>query len=289
MAMRIVIEDLTCIYGHGGPNEVTAVDSVSLTIDSGEFVGMIGHTGSGKSTLAQLLNGLLKPTSGRVLIDGRNIWSVKGGLTLARQKVGLVFQYPEDQFFEETVFDEVAFGPRNMKLTSEQVKTRVSHALEVVGLDGLELLARSPFRLSGGQKRRVAIASILAMQPELLVLDEPTAGLDPAGKRQIMDSIFAVYSSTNMSVLVISHDMEMLGRYAKRLAVMHEGRLVMDGPVSQVFAERNALLKLGLDVPDAVHLVQELRDKGIDLSSETVTIDQAERELLRLFGGKNHE
>lgn len=287
--MRIEVEDLTYVYEHGGPNEVTAVDDVSLTIESGEFVGVIGHTGSGKSTLVQLLNGLLKPSSGQVLIDGRNIWSEKDGLATARQKVGLVFQYPEDQFFEETIFDEVAFGPRNMKLASQQVKTRVLHALEVVGLDAPDLLARSPFRLSGGQKRRVAIASILAMQPELLILDEPTAGLDPGGRRQIMDSIFEVYSTSSMGVLLISHDMEMLGRYAKRLIVMHEGRLVMDGPVSQIFAQRNALLQLRLDVPDVVLLVQELKDRGFELSSDTITIDQAERELLRLFGGKDYE
>lgn len=287
--MRIVVEDLTYIYGQGGPNEVTAVDSVSLTIDSGEFVGVIGHTGSGKSTLVQLLNGLLKPTAGRVLIDDRNIWSEKSRLTAARQKIGLVFQYPEDQFFEETVFDEVAFGPRNMKLASELIRTRVLHALEAVGLDDPDLLLRSPFRLSGGQKRRVAIASILAMQPELLVLDEPTAGLDPGGRRYIMDSILQVHSTNALGVLVISHDMEMLGRYAKRLIVMHEGRLVMDGPVSQIFARRNALLQFGLDAPDVVHLMYELRKRGFELGADITTIDEAERELLRLFGGGSHE
>lgn len=289
MAMRIEVQELTCVYGHGGPNEVTAVRDVSLTIDSGEFVGLIGHSGSGKSTLAQLLNGLLKPTSGRVLIDGQNIWTTKDGLATARQKVGVVFQYPEDQFFEDTVFDEVAFGPRNLRLTDEQVKTRVLEALEVVGLHEPEFLERSPFRLSGGQKRRVAIASILAMKPELLVLDEPTAGLDPAGKEQIMDSIYALYSSTDMSVLVISHDMEILGRYAERLIVLHEGKLVMDGAVSQIFGERETLLKLRLDVPSVVLLVQKLRDRGFDLSPGIITIDQAEKELLRLFGGKQNE
>jgi energy-coupling factor transport system ATP-binding protein len=289
MAMWIAVEDLTYIYGHGGPSEVTAIDSVSVAIVSGEFVGMIGHTGSGKSTLAQLLNGLLKPTAGRVLMEGRNIWSEKGGLTAARQKVGLVFQYPEDQFFEETVFEEVAFGPRNMRLTTKEVGTRVSHALEVVGLNDPELLTRSPFKLSGGQKRRVALASILAMQPELLILDEPTAGLDPGGRRQIMDSIFEAHSSTGMAVLVISHDMEMLGKYANRLIVMHEGRMVMDGSVSEIFMQTKELLELGLDVPDVVRLVQELRDRGFGLNSETVTVDQAEKELLRLFGGRNYE
>jgi energy-coupling factor transport system ATP-binding protein len=287
--MRLVVENLVFSYGYGGLGDVAAVDNVSLCVEPGEFIGIIGQTGSGKSTLAQLLKGLLKPVSGRILFDGCDIWSKEGRTMLVRQKVGLVFQYPEDQFFEETVFDEVAFGPRNMNLTKEEVRTRVLEALKAVGLEDSELLARSPFSLSGGQKRRVAIASILAMQPELLILDEPTANLDPAGKRLVMDAVFSMHLNTNMSVFVISHDIEMLGQYVKRIAVMHKGRLTMVGQVNEIFARRDVLLQLGLDVPDVVRLVHELRDKGFDLSFEIITIDQVEKGLLRLVGGKSHE
>jgi energy-coupling factor transport system ATP-binding protein len=217
-------------------------------------------------------------------VDGEDLSQKSTNLKTIRQKVGLVFQYPEDQFFEETVFDEVAFGLRNMGLDEDSISERVRYSLSVVGLDAKDLEGRSPFRLSGGQKRRLAIASVLAMKPKVLILDEPTAGLDPGGKRKIMDSIYSLHLRVGMTVVLVTHDIEMLCRYAKRVIVMHNGAIALDGPTAKVFWERDKLREIGLRPPEVVLLVQKLRDKGFHLDSTVVTVEQARKAILEHFG-----
>jgi energy-coupling factor transport system ATP-binding protein len=285
VVMQIITESLTHIYGYGEPDEVVAVRDVSLTIGDGEFVGLIGPTGSGKSTLIQHFNGLLKPTQGRVIVGGTDVATSRDSLVRRlRQRVGLVFQYPEHQFFEDTVFSEVAFGPRNMSLLENEVKDRVLWALGVVGLDSSRLLTRSPFQLSGGQRRRLAIASVLSMRPEMLILDEPTAGLDPIGKRQIMDSIARLHSAEGISVMVVSHDMDMLSRYVKRVVALCKGEVVADGEVRRVLGRAELLRKFGLDVPEVVSLVYKLREKGIMLDPGILTVTEAKQGILAYLG-----
>ena len=281
--MKLELKNLSYIYSKETPYEHAAVQDVDLTIGDGEFIGLIGHTGSGKSTLIRHCNGLLKPTSGQVLIDGKDIFSDKATLKAARFTVGMVFQYPEYQLFEETVYKDVAFGPRNMGLDEREIDRRVRESLAMVGLDD-RVYDKSPFTLSGGQKRRVAIAGVIAMQPKLLILDEPAAGLDPRGKREIMAYI-RDYSLAGHSVLFISHSMSDVARYAKRVLVMNDSRLVMDGTVDEVFGRATELHGMGLSVPQMTEVFLKLKEKGFDIRTDIYTADGAAAEVLRMLGG----
>lgn len=280
------VKNLQYIYSAGTPFEHKALDNVSFSVEQGEFIGIIGHTGSGKSTLMQQLNGLLKPTSGSVLLDGKDIWSDKALTRQARFRVGLVFQYPEYQLFEETVYKDIAFGPKNMKLSADEVDRRVREAAELVGLTK-EHLDASPFDLSGGQKRRVAIAGVIAMEPEVLILDEPTAGLDPAGREEILSNIDTYRRTKNATVMMVSHSMSDVARLTQRLLVMNGSRLAMDGQPREVFAHAQELLEMGLDIPDVTRVFLALREKGLDVAP-VFTVDQAVAELKRLAGGADH-
>ena len=280
------VKNLTYIYSVGTPFEHKALDNVSFSLNSGEFVGIIGHTGSGKSTLMQHLNGLLKPTSGEVLLGGQDIWSDKKLTRQARFRVGLVFQYPEYQLFEETVYKDIAFGPTNMGLSKEEIDRRVREAAGFVGLTEAHLSV-SPFDLSGGQKRRVAIAGVIAMEPEILILDEPTAGLDPIGRAEILGNIQAYRQAKNAAVLMVSHSMEDVARLTDRLLVMNGSRLAMDAPPEQVFERVEELLAMGLSIPQVTQVFLRLREMGVDVKN-VYTLEQAAEELLRLKEGKDH-
>ncbi len=273
------VKDLTYIYSIGTPFEHKALDHISFSLQPGEFVGIIGHTGSGKSTLMQQLNGLLKPTSGQVLLGGQDIWSDKKLTRQARFRVGLVFQYPEYQLFEETVYKDIAFGPTNMGLSGEEVDRRVREAAGFVGLTEQQLSV-SPFDLSGGQKRRVAIAGVIAMEPEILILDEPTAGLDPIGRAEILGNIQAYRQAKNAAVLMVSHSMEDVARLTDRLLVMNGAHLAMDAAPAEVFQRVQELLDMGLSIPQVTQVFLRLRDMGLDVKN-VYTIDQAVSELLR--------
>ncbi|MDO5301950.1 MAG: energy-coupling factor transporter ATPase [Tissierellia bacterium] len=283
---RIEVKELNYIYSPGMPFQKQALFDVNLTIESGEFVGLIGHTGSGKSTLVQNLNGLVVPTSGEILVDGINYQREKGKLSQLRQKVGLVFQYPEYQLFEETVNLDVAFGPKNLGLSKEEVDQRVARALKQVGLNQEEVGEKSPFELSGGQKRRVAIAGILAMEPEVLVLDEPTAGLDPHGSKEILDELREIFKSTDTAIVLVSHSMEEVARLATRIVVMSEGRVQMDGPPREVFQEEKRLRSMGLDVPQVKSAINDLRERGLELD-DAITVEEAAESILALWEAKN--
>ena len=274
------VRDLTYTYSIGTPFEHTALDKVNFTLDRGEFVGIIGHTGSGKSTLMQQLNGLLKPTSGEVLLDGQNIWSDKKLTRAARFRVGLVFQYPEYQLFEETVYKDIAFGPTNMGLTKEEIDRRVREAAGFVGITEQQLQV-SPFDLSGGQKRRAAIAGVIAMEPEVLILDEPTAGLDPIGREEILDNIQAYRQAKNATILMVSHSMEDVARLTDRLLVMNGSRLAMDGTPAQVFERAEELTKMGLNIPQVTQVFLKLRELGVDVP-KVYTLDAAVEALLKV-------
>ena len=280
------VKNLTYIYSVGTPFEHKALDNVSFSLNPGEFVGIIGHTGSGKSTLMQHLNGLLKPTSGEVLLGGQDIWSDKKLTRQARFRVGLVFQYPEYQLFEETVYKDIAFGPTNMGLSKEEIDRRVREAAGFVGLTEAHLSV-SPFDLSGGQKRRVAIAGVIAMEPEILILDEPTAGLDPIGRAEILGNIQAYRQAKNAAVLMVSHSMEDVARLTDRLLVMNGSRLAMDAPPEQVFERVEELLAMGLSIPQVTQVFLRLREMGVDVKN-VYTLEQAAEELLRLKEGKDH-
>lgn len=282
--MTLELHNLNYIYSLETPYEHAAVTDVDLRIGEGEFIGLIGHTGSGKSTLIRHFNGLLKPTSGQVLIDGKEIFADKATLKAARFAVGMVFQYPEYQLFEETVYKDVAFGPKNMGLEQKEIDRRVCESLAMVGLDEA-VYEKSPFALSGGQKRRVAIAGVIAMQPKLLVLDEPAAGLDPRGKREIMTYI-QNYAAVGNSVLFISHSMSDVARYAKRVLVMNDSRLVMDGTVDEVFGRADELHAMGLTVPQMTEVFLKLREKGFAVPTDIYTADRAAVEVLRMLGGE---
>ena len=279
-------EDLTFVYSIGTPFEHKALDQVSFSINPGEFVGIIGHTGSGKSTLMQQLNGLLKPTSGRVLLDGQDIWSDKKFTRTARFRVGLVFQYPEYQLFEETVYKDIAFGPTNMGLSREEIDRRVREAAGFVGLTEQQLEV-SPFDLSGGQKRRVAIAGVIAMEPEVLILDEPTAGLDPVGRSEILGNIQAYRKAKNATIMMVSHSMEDVARLTDRLLVMNGSKLAMDAPPAQVFIHAEELTQMGLSIPQVTQVFLELKKLGLDVKN-VYTIDQAVTEIKRLKEGTRH-
>lgn len=286
MAPILEVKNLHHVYSTGTPFEHTALEDVSFSVERGEFVGIIGHTGSGKSTLMQHLNGLLKPTSGSVLLDGTDIWSDKSFTRQTRFRVGLVFQYPEYQLFEETVYKDIAFGPKNMKLSKEEIDRRVREAASLVGISE-EQLQVSPFDLSGGQKRRVAIAGVIAMEPEVLILDEPTAGLDPEGREEILANIESYRRSKNATVIMVSHSMNDVARLTDRLLVMNRSRLVMDGTPLEVFARAQELLDMGLDIPQITGVFLKLQQLGVPVQ-QVYTMEQAIEELLRLRGGQAH-
>ena len=277
------VKNLNYIYSVGTPFEHKALDNISFSVEPGEFIGIIGHTGSGKSTLMQQLNGLLKPTSGQVLLDGADIWSDKKLTRQARFRVGLVFQYPEYPLFEETVYRDIAFGPKNMGLDDKEIDRRVREAAGFVGLTP-EQLEVSPFDLSGGQKRRVAIAGVIAMEPEVLILDEPTAGLDPVGRAEILGNIESYRRARNATIMMVSHSMEDVARLTDRLLVMNGSKLAMDGTPAEVFCHAQELVKMGLNIPQVTQVFLKLQKLGLDVAN-VYTIDQAVSEIKRLRGG----
>lgn len=278
-------QDLTYIYSQGSPFEKTAVDHVDLKINEGEMVGVMGHTGSGKSTLIQHFNGLLRPTSGKILLDGEDIWADKKKIRDVRFKVGLVFQYPEYQIFEETVFKDIAFGPKNMGLNDDEIRKRVLETANDLGLSG-ELLERSPFELSGGQKRRVAIAGVMAMNPKVLILDEPTAGLDPEGRDRIIGYIKAYHKRMGNTILIVSHSMEDIAGFADKILVMNRGKLFCYDDTEKVFGRAAEISEIGLDVPQITKVFMELKKQGIDLGKDVYTMDYAEKLLLKALEKK---
>ena len=286
MAPILQVQNLKHIYSDGTPFEHIALDDVSFSVERGEFIGVIGHTGSGKSTLMQHLNGLLKPTSGCVLLDGKDIWSDKALTRRSRFRVGLVFQYPEYQLFEETVYKDIAFGPKNMGLSRDEIDRRVREAAGFVGISDTQLEV-SPFDLSGGQKRRVAIAGVIAMEPEVLILDEPTAGLDPVGREEILSNIQAYRRAKNATIMMVSHSMNDVARLTDRLLVMSDAKLAMDAAPSQVFQRAQELLEMGLDIPELTQVFLQLRRLGIDVGS-VYTMEQAVQALRKLKGGQPH-
>ena len=279
----IETKNLTYLYSRGTPFEKAAVDGVSVSIEEGDFVGVIGHTGSGKSTLIQHLNGLLRPTSGQVLLYGRDIWEEPKKIREVRFQVGLVFQYPEYQLFEETVERDIAFGPSNMGLSPGEIRDRVREAADFVGLSP-DTMQKSPFELSGGQKRRVAIAGVLAMRPRVLILDEPTAGLDPKGRDQIFHEIAQYHGKTGSTILLVSHSMEDVAKYAKHVLVINDARKIAFGTVDEVFSHTGELVEMGLAVPQITKIFAQLRARGFELSPHVYTVEAARRELLRVLG-----
>lgn len=272
--------DLTYTYSPDTPFEKTAVDHVSLKIEQGELIGVMGHTGSGKSTLIQHFNGLLRPTSGQILLDGKDIWENKNKIRDVRFQVGLVFQYPEYQIFEETVYKDIAFGPKNMGLDEDEIKRRVLATAADIGLSE-ELMERSPFELSGGQKRRVAIAGVMAMEPKVLILDEPTAGLDPAGRDLILSHIKAYHKRTGNTTLIVSHSMEDIASFADRILVMNKGKLFCFDETEKVFSRAEEIAEIGLDVPQITRVFMELRRRGLDFGKEVYTVGYARDLILR--------
>ncbi len=283
MAPFLEVKNLTHIYSAGTPFEHTALENVSFSLDRGEFIGVIGHTGSGKSTLMQHLNGLLKPDSGAVLLDGTDIWQDKKITRQTRFRVGLVFQYPEYQLFEETVYKDIAFGPKNMGLKADEIDRRVRAATAAVGIDE-ELLSVSPFGLSGGQKRRVAIAGVLAMEPELLILDEPTAGLDPAGREEILSYIDGYRKAKNATIMMVSHSMDDVARMADRLIVMNHAKISLMGTPDEVFRHAQELVDMGLDIPVLTRVFMKLQSLGLSVDP-VYTSAQAVAALCKLRGG----
>lgn len=280
------VRDLEYTYSIGTPFEHKALDKVSFSVRRGEFIGVIGHTGSGKSTLMQQLNGLLKPTSGQVLLDGEDIWKDKQTTKMARFRVGLVFQYPEYQLFEETVYKDIAYGPKNMGITGEELDARVREAAGFVGITEKQLEV-SPFDLSGGQKRRVAIAGVIAMNPEVLILDEPTAGLDPSGREDILSNIENYRRSKNATIMMVSHSMNDVAKLTDRLLVMSGSHLAMDGSPEEVFTHAQELVDMGLDIPEVTRIFLELQKRGVPVKN-VYTLEQAKNEILRLKGGAIH-
>lgn len=284
--MSIVVSNLNFIYSPNTPFETVALKNVSFEIKTGEFVALIGHTGSGKSTLIQQLNGLIKPTSGSIVINGVDITNQNAKLTEVRRKVGLVFQYPEYQLFDETVQKDIAFGPKNMGLSDEEINKRVKTSMDLVGMSFEKYKDKSPFELSGGQKRRVAIAGVLAMSPEVLILDEPAAGLDPKAKNEILGNIKKIHAKTNNTIILVSHCMSDVSEIADRLLVMNKGQIeYYDTPVN-VFKNEERLKEIGLDVPDAIKLKNILNKCGYSISDEVLSIEQIKSEIIKNIGGK---
>lgn len=276
--MSIKVNHLTHIYNQGTTFEKKALDDVNIEIEKGEFIGLIGHTGSGKSTLIQHFNAILTPTSGEILLDGKNIYEDKTKLKQIRQKIGLVFQYPEHQLFEMTVLKDVAFGPNNMGLSKEEVDQRVKAAIKTVGLKE-EVYEKSPFELSGGQKRRVAIAGVLAMNPEVLILDEPTAGLDPKGRDEILDAIKKLHKERGITVILVSHSMEDVAKMVSRIIVMHRGKVALTGTPKEVFAKADEIEKMGLAAPQISYVLTKLNKKGYHLPTDVYTTEEATQVL----------
>ena len=281
--MAIKIEDLSYVYSEGDAFEKRALDHIHLTIPDGQFIGIIGHTGSGKSTLIQHLNGLLKGTSGKIFYNDQYIYDEKFEMRKLREKVGLVFQYPEYQLFEATVFEDVCFGPKNEGLSEEEVKQRAEEALRQVGLPE-EYYQKSPFELSGGQKRRVAIAGILAMHPEVLVLDEPTAGLDPKGRDEILDQVAKLHRERKITVILVSHSMEDVANYVDRIIVMNKGNVMLDGTPKEVFRHYKELEQIGIAAPKVTYVVKELEEKGWKINDDVTTVEEAKNAILRSLG-----
>ncbi len=280
------VRNICYTYSAGTPFEHRALENVSFCLSRGEFLGVIGHTGSGKSTLMQQMNGLLKPTSGQVLLDGTDIWSDKKFTRQARFRVGLVFQYPEYQLFEETVYQDIAYGPKNMGLDEKEIDRRVKSVAELVGISESQLKS-SPFDLSGGQKRRAAIAGVMAMEPEVLILDEPTAGLDPIGRKEILDQIQRYRDTHNAAIVMVSHSMEDVARLTDRLLVLCGSRLVMDGTPAEIFTHAQELVEMGLSIPAVTQVFLRLQKLGLDVPS-VYTLEQAEKVLLELKEGRHH-
>ena len=276
-------KNLTYTYGVGTPFEKTAVENVNLSVEKGAFVGVIGHTGSGKSTLIQMLNGLIRPTSGQVLLNGEDIWAKPKEIRRVRFQVGMVFQYPEYQLFEETVIKDIMFGPKNMGLSDEEIKLRVREAARLTGLSE-DYLEKSPFELSGGEKRRVAIAGVLAMQPEVLILDEPTAGLDPKGREYILSEIKAYHEKRGATVILVSHSMEDVARFATHVLIMNRSKVAMYGKTREIFSRVDELVEMGLEVPQISRVFSKLRADGVDVPDSVLTVAEAKSTVLRLLG-----
>lgn len=286
--MPIAVENVSYTYLPGTPFEHRALKDVSFTIEDGEFVGIIGHTGSGKSTLIQIISSLIPQTAGRVLIDGVDYSQKDADKKKLRRTVGVVFQYPEYQLFEETIAKDIAYGPRMTGIPEEELGNRTQVAMELVGMDYETYKDKSPFELSGGQKRKIAIAGVLAMEPKILIMDEPIAGLDPLGRESLMDLVKNL-NDCGMTILMISHNMDGLAEYASRILVMNQGELMMNGTPREVFREHEALRAAGLDLPEAGQLVEALRAKGIAISEENIRFDEVKEELIRMLGGKAHD
>lgn len=286
--MPIAVENVSYTYLPGTPFEHRALKDVSFTIADGEFVGIIGHTGSGKSTLIQMISSLIPQTAGRVLIDGVDYSQKDADKKKLRRTVGVVFQYPEYQLFEETIAKDIAYGPRMTGIPEEELENRTQVAMELVGMDYETYKDKSPFELSGGQKRKIAIAGVLAMEPKILIMDEPIAGLDPLGRESLMDLVKNL-NDCGMTILMISHNMDGLAEYASRILVMNQGELMMNGTPREVFREHEALRAAGLDLPEAGQLVEALRAKGIAISEENIRFDEVKEELIRMLGGKAHD
>ena len=284
--MSICVENVSCVYSKGSPFEKVALENINLTIEKGEFIGIIGHTGSGKSTLIQHLNGLIHPTSGKVIIDGVDLAAKTKAAVAKRHSVGMVFQYPEHQLFEETVAKDIAFGPKNLGCSEEETEKRVKSAMKFAGLDYDTFGGRSPFRLSGGQQRRVAIAGVIAMHPDFLILDEPSAGLDPIGRREIFSRIQSWYQKGVFSVILVSHNMDDIARLATRLLVMHKGHLVMDGKPMDIFLHhRRELQECGVDAPPLTQTLLYLKEKGIPVPEDAKTVEEAVDRMSQMLGG----
>ena len=285
--MQLKVENLTHIYSEGLPFESRALEDVSFTLEQGEFAAVIGHTGSGKSTLIQHINGLLKPSSGRVLLNGVDAAEKSEASRAMRRRIGLVFQYPEYQLFEETILKDVMFGPKNLGADEAEAEKRAREALALVGISGEDYMERSPFDLSGGQKRRVAIAGVLAMEPELLILDEPTAGLDPRGHRDILDAVRRIREEMGLSIIMVSHNMDDVADLATRVLVLEKGRLLMDGTPREVFARGDELRAVGLSVPQAKSFMERLAGEealsGLGIDAGAITVGEAEEEIVRVF------
>lgn len=283
--MSIIIKNLTHKYNEGMPFEKTALKDINIEINTGEFVGIIGHTGSGKSTLIQMFNGLIKPTMGQVIVNGQDINEDKVNKKEIRQKVGLVFQYPEYQLFEMTVKQDVAFGPKNLGLSEEEVSERVRYALDAVGLDE-SYYEKSPFELSGGQKRRVAIAGVLAMKPETLILDEPTAGLDPRGRNELFAQLQKMHQELGLTIVLISHSMEDVARYAEKLIVLYKGKIAYEGTPREVFAHGAKLEEIGLAMPQIRYVMAALKEKGVPIDPDVLTVEEAASQLIKYLKEK---
>ena len=284
----IEINNLSHVYSSGLPFEKKAVDDISLKIEENEFIGLIGHTGSGKSTFIQHLNGLLKPSSGEIIIDGTRVDKSGSNLTDLRKKVGLVFQYPEYQLFEETIERDIAFGPRNLDISEEEVHERVKASMESVGLDYETYKDKSPFELSGGLKRRVAIAGVLAMEPKVLILDEPTAGLDPRGRDEILSEIKSIHENRKITVILVYHSMEDVAKIAERIIVFDKGKVFLDGEPREIFRNEDKLLGVGLGIPQITSLMRTLKKRGLDINEDAITVEEAKESLKKYLRGASN-